>query len=103
MATVAEKIIAFYKKLEPPQSLPMDIKWLFPQRSQEVMKIVGIFFKKFYNDTSERRLLFGINPGRFGAGITGVNFTAPRQLKEYCGIDHPFKENQSELSAEFIY
>jgi hypothetical protein len=44
----------------------------------------------------------GINPGRFGAGVTGVNFTAPNQLKEFCGIDHEFKK-QSELSAEFIY
>ena len=46
--------------------------------------------------------MLGINPGRFGAGITGVNFTAPRQLKEYCGIDHSWG-NSSELSAEFIY
>lgn len=46
--------------------------------------------------------MLGINPGRFGAGITGINFTAPRQLKENCGIDHPWK-NSSELSAEFIY
>ena len=46
--------------------------------------------------------MLGINPGRFGAGITGVNFTAPRQLKENCGIDHPWG-NSSELSAEFIY
>lgn len=46
--------------------------------------------------------MLGINPGRFGAGVTGVNFTAPKQLKEYLGIEHEFK-NQSELSAEFIY
>jgi hypothetical protein len=44
----------------------------------------------------------GINPGRFGAGVTGVNFTAPKQLKEDCGIDSGLKM-QSELSAEFIY
>ena len=46
--------------------------------------------------------MLGINPGRFGAGITGVNFTAPRQLKENCGINHHWS-NSSELSAEFIY
>lgn len=66
------------------------------------MEIAGKFFHKYYNDDEPRRLIFGINPGRFGAGVTGVNFTAPRQLKECCGIDHPFKM-QSELSAEFIY
>lgn len=47
-------------------------------------------------------MLLGINPGRFGAGITGINFTAPKQLKENCSIDHTFKIS-SELSAEFIY
>jgi hypothetical protein len=46
--------------------------------------------------------VLGINPGRFGAGVTGVNFTAPKQLTEFCNVEHPFK-NQSELSAEFIY
>ena len=46
--------------------------------------------------------MLGINPGRYGAGITGVNFTAPKQLKEHCGIEHHFK-SASELSAEFIY
>ena len=46
--------------------------------------------------------MLGINPGRFGAGITGVNFTAPKQMRENCGIDHPWG-NGTELSAEFIY
>lgn len=46
--------------------------------------------------------MLGINPGRFGAGITGINFTAPRQLKASCGIDHSWG-NSTELSAEFIY
>ena len=66
------------------------------------MKIVEQFLHLYYDDGHERRIFLGINPGRFGAGVTGVNFTAPKQLKEFCGIDHPFK-NQSELSAEFIY
>lgn len=66
------------------------------------MEVVTQFFGKYYHDNHPRTLIFGINPGRFGAGITGVNFTAPRQLKQFCGIDHPFKDG-SELSAEFIY
>ena len=66
------------------------------------MKIVEEFLNKYYNDQNQRRILLGINPGRFGAGTTGVNFTSPKQLKEYCEIDHPFKK-QTELSAEFIY
>ena len=61
-----------------------------------------VFFNKYYNDNKPRRLLFGINPGRFGGGITGINFTAPKQLKNNCGIDHSWGTS-SELSAEFIY
>lgn len=66
------------------------------------MDIVQQFLHKYYDDDEQRKLLIGINPGRFGAGVTGVNFTAPKQLFECCGINHPFK-NQTELSAEFIY
>lgn len=66
------------------------------------MEIVKCFLLKYYNDKEPRTLLLGINPGRFGAGVTGVNFTGPRQLRENCGIPHPFP-NGSELSAEFIY
>lgn len=97
----AESIINFYRSLEPPQ-LPKGIEILFPQQHKEVMNVVETFFFKFYNDTHPRHLIFGINPGRFGAGTTGINFTAPKQLKEFCGIDHCFK-SQTELSAEFIY
>jgi hypothetical protein len=75
---------------------------LFPQKDPQVIEIVEKFFKKYFNDDHPRGLLLGINPGRYGAGMTGVNFTAPRQLKDYCGIDHHFKTS-SELSAEFIY
>jgi hypothetical protein len=82
--------------------LPNNVQWLYPQRSEEVMKVVKQFLQKYFNDTRKRKLFLGINPGRFGAGVTGVNFTAPKQLTEECGIGHPFK-NQSELSAEFIY
>lgn len=101
-STLADQLIRFYKTIQPPKALPGKVEVLFPQQDEEVIKIVKRFFKKFYDDNRSRHLIFGINPGRFGAGITGINFTAPRQLKEICGIDHSFKP-QSELSAEFIY
>jgi hypothetical protein len=100
-STLASNLIRFYQTLQPPV-LPGEIGLLFPQKNKEVMTVVKQFMNKYYNNNTPRRLLLGINPGRFGAGITGVNFTAPRQLKENCGIDHPFG-NSSELSAEFIY
>jgi hypothetical protein len=101
MPALAEQLIHFYLELLPPV-LPKGIGILHPQAGPEVKKVVRAFFEKYYNDKKPRKLMLGINPGRFGAGITGVNFTAPRQLKEYCGIEHPWKNN-TELSAEFIY
>ncbi len=101
-ATLADKLFLFYKKLQPPADLPNGIEILFPHKDKQVLKVIEIFLRKFYSDNRSRHLIFGINPGRFGAGTTGINFTAPKQLKEFCSIDHPFKE-QTELSAEFIY
>lgn len=98
---LAERLIHFYHTLSPPR-LPRGIGLLHPQLDPDVMKVVSAFFKKYYADNRPRKLLLGINPGRFGAGITGVNFTAPRQLKENCSIKHHWKDS-SELSAEFIY
>src|SRR4051812_38348781 len=100
--TWAENLYRYFTELEPPQELPNNIQWLFPQKDEAVLAIVRQFLDKYYNDTGVRTLLLGINPGRFGAGVTGVNFTAPRQLEEVLHIAHPFKKG-TELSAEFIY
>ncbi len=102
MATWAQNLIDFYGGLQPPQQLPNEVEWLHPQQSGAVMCLVEQFFQKFYNDTDPRIILLGINPGRFGAGATGVNFTAARQLTQFCQIPNDLKQ-QSELSAEFIY
>jgi Domain of unknown function (DUF4918) len=98
----SDKLIAFYKQLQPPKNLPRGIEVLFPQKDPAVIKVVEVFCKKFFKNNPKRRLMLGINPGRLGAGITGVNFTAPKQLIQNCGITHPFGTS-SELSAEFIY
>ena len=100
--TWAENLFDFYNSLQPPLHLPPGISWLYPQKEESVLKVVKDFLYKYYDDKNERTLLLGINPGRYGAGVTGVNFTAPKQLTEELKIPHPFKQ-QSELSAEFIY
>lgn len=60
------------------------------------------FYEKYLGDTNDRIFVFGINPGRFGAGVTGVPFTGPKMLREECNIDHPFT-SRPELSAEYIW
>jgi hypothetical protein len=98
----ADKVLSFFTELRPPDNLPVGIEALYPQQEMSVKEIMKIFFNKYFSDTNARYMLIGINPGRFGAGITGINFTAARQLREDCGIEHDFG-NKSELSAEFIY
>ncbi|RYY41024.1 MAG: DUF4918 family protein [Chitinophagaceae bacterium] len=102
MKTWAQSLYHFYTHFDPPQPLPSGVEWLFPQQEPEVRRVVKAFLYKYYDDRIPRRLLLGINPGRFGAGVTGVNFTAPRQLSDVLQIPHTFKM-QTEISAEFIY
>ena len=47
-------------------------------------------------------LVFGINPGRFGAGVTGVTFTDPVALADECGIANELPRKR-ELSSIFVY
>jgi hypothetical protein len=98
----ADKAITYFRTIKTPGDLPPGVQSLYPHRSPEVQEVIRRFFTRFYGDDNPRTMLIGINPGRFGAGITGINFTAPRQLLHNCGIPHPFGES-SELSAEFIY
>lgn len=60
------------------------------------------FYLKYYGSSEARTFLFGINPGRFGAGVTGVPFTDPVRLVQDCGIENAFEKRQ-ELSAQFVW
>lgn len=102
VGTWAQQLSLFYHSFEQLPVLPNGIGWLHPQQDENVRQLAQRFFEKYFNDVKPRRLLLGINPGRLGAGTTGINFTAARQLDEYCGIPHDLKKG-SELSAEFIY
>jgi hypothetical protein len=101
MQTFAQKAIAFHQnlKLELPET---GIEVLNPFLQEKVMEHVSEFFMKYFNDDRPRTFLFGINPGRFGAGITGISFTDPVNLQEKCGIANNF-EKRHELSSQFIY
>jgi len=49
-----------------------------------------------------RVFVFGINPGRFGSGTTGVPFTDPVALENVCGIANKLVKRR-ETSSEFVY
>jgi|TARA_B100000902_G_C27264295_1_gene892603 hypothetical protein len=95
------KIIKFYDNLEKI-SFNKKIEVLDPYKNPEVKKIYNSFYTKFFNDNNKRIILFGINPGRFGGGITGIPFTDPYNLENHCGIKSSF-EKKKELSSRFIY
>lgn len=73
-----------------------------PYHDEEVIEACTTFYKKYYSDSFGRRLIIGINPGRFGAGVTGIPFTDPVRLEKNCNIPNSF-EKRPELSSEFIY
>ena len=100
--TFSERTIKFYKSLHIDALLPDNIEVLNPYKEEEVIELCKSFYNKYYNDTSGRRIILGINPGRFGAGVTGIPFTDPVRLESKCGIANTFKK-RSELSSEFIY
>jgi hypothetical protein len=73
-----------------------------PYTDPDVLGCVRAFLDRFFSDNVKRVLVFGINPGRFGAGITGVTFTDPVALAEKCEIDNDLPRRQ-ELSSVFVY
>ncbi|MDB5222569.1 MAG: hypothetical protein JWN83_1236 [Chitinophagaceae bacterium] len=102
MKTFADHILSFFKNLELNIDLPHEIEVMNPFKDKLTMQICTQFYKKYYDDNNRRRMIIGINPGRFGAGVTGVPFTDPIRLKKECGIDNHFQQKQ-ELSSLFVY
>lgn len=93
----------FEKLLEQLPSVEAGVEWLLPLKDlPETRRIFQLFLEKYYADNAPRRLVFGINPGRFGAGVTNVAFTDPAHLERECGISSSFPKKE-ELSAQFIY
>jgi len=102
MPTFASKAIKYFTKLAAQNNLPSSVQILNPYEKAEVNKAVKEFYQKFYNDDQKRIYVLGINPGRFGGGLTGISFTDPVALKKYCGIDNHLG-NKEELSSKFVY
>lgn len=98
----SERIIKFYRELQLNESLPKGIDVLNPYSNDEVIDVCRQFYNKYYNDSRGRIFIAGINPGRFGAGVTGIPFTDPVLLENECSIVNDFGK-RGELSSEFIY
>lgn len=102
MVNFSQEIIHFNKELTYEGDLPQGIRVMNPFRDEEVLSVSEQFYRKFYNDNRQRKFIIGINPGRFGAGTTGVPFTDTKRLEEVCGIKMN-SANTHEPSSVFIY
>lgn len=102
MYSFADKLIRFYQTLEIDFALPEGVEVMYPHIGPLAGDIFSRFYKKFYDDNHPRTFIIGINPGRFGGGITGIPFTDPVKLALYCGIPNNLG-SKTELSADFIY
>lgn len=98
----ADNIIEFLFNLQFPVKLNKGVEVLEVHSDEVVRAACTAFYKKFYNDSKKRHLLIGINPGRFGGGVTGIPFTDPIRLQNDCGISNPWQKKQ-ELSSVFMY
>jgi len=105
--TFAENVIAFNQELNFSETvkLPRNITIMNPfkdkNHGEETVKISSEFYKKYFSDNNRRHLILGVNPGKNSAGVTGIPFTSPQNLKKDCNIQ--CEQNQHEVSGAFIY
>jgi hypothetical protein len=95
------QVLSYHFSLKADIQLPNGIEWLLPYNEEETRRYMRSFYTQFYNDRHQRTFILGINPGRFGAGLTGVPFTDPIRLKQ-LGIENSFPA-KPELSSVFMY
>jgi len=98
----SERVLDFFSSLTLQTTLPRGVRVLNPYQNKAVFDLCKQFYTKYYADTNKRRIIIGINPGRFGGGITGIPFTDPIKLQTVCNIKNDLAKKQ-ELSSDFIY
>jgi hypothetical protein len=73
-----------------------------PYTERPVQGYLKAFLGKYFDDERPRVAILGINPGRFGAGVTGITFTDPVALADACGIPNHLARKR-ELSSIYVY
>lgn len=102
--TFGEQVLRFNASLSFDAPLPPGVSVMNPFAENAcATPACEAFYRKYYNDRKKRHMILGINPGRFGAGITGVPFTDPKRLAECCGISIASCPQAHEPSSQFVY
>lgn len=99
--TFADRAFRFYVSLKSPR-VPRGVTVMNPYTDPRIHSYVRTFLEKYFSDNRERTLILGVNPGRFGAGITGVTFSDPVALADECAIPNDMARKR-ELSSIFVY
>lgn len=103
MQNFADKVIKFNRELDFSKELYNGIQVMNPFKgNEEILSVIDVFYNKFYGDTQKRKLILGINPGRLGAGVTGIPFTDTKRLSDICNIKIDSVVSH-EPSSVFIY
>ncbi|MEN5310290.1 SMUG2 DNA glycosylase family protein [Chryseobacterium cucumeris] len=101
--TFADHVISFNENLNYIGNLPEGFDVLNPYlENPETLMVMQKFYHKYYNDSSRRKFIIGINPSRHGAGVTGVPFTDTKRLESVCGIKME-SAHTHEISSVFMY
>lgn len=101
--TFSDNIIEFNRNLVYDGKLPPGFRVMNPYLDNpETIKAMKQFYRKYYNDSNQRKFIIGINPGRHGAGVTGIPFTDTKRLESICGIRME-SANTHEVSSVFMY
>lgn len=100
--TFARKAVDYFFNLKASGNLPKEIQIMNPFEKADVKEVIQKFYNKYFSDSNKRYFVLGINPGRFGGGLTGLSFTDPAALRMYCGIGNDLG-SQAELSSRFVY
>ncbi len=102
MPTFASRAVTFHTQLDLQLPASLNVEVLNPFTDENTVQGIRSFYKRFYTDNEKRVGIFGINPGRFGAGLSGISFTDPVALRKHCGIPNTLGD-RVELSSSFVY
>ncbi len=103
METFADRIIKFNKTVDFSGKLPAGISIMNPfKENKSLYPLWSGFYRKYYDDNKRRHMILGINPGRFGGGVTGIPFTDTKRLIEKCELNFQ-GDPTHELSSVFVY
>ena len=103
MPSLATSLPRLLRTFPLPTALPAGVEAQSPFREPAVFDLLSQFAHKFYPDAVPRVAVLGINPGRLGMGRTGVAFTDPTALTDFCGIEHNLPRQRPETSTQFVY